>query len=247
MLKIENLYVNYDAIEALRGISFNIQAGEVVCLLGANGAGKSTTLRTISGLLKPRAGRIVFNEFDITGMSTQKIVKLGISQIPEGRQVFPDLTVMEHLELGAYHYHSNRSRRGDYKRSLEQVFELFPELTDKRNRPACTLSGGQQQMVVIGRALMSQPKLLLLDEPTMGLAPILVQKILDTVRGMPGRGISALLVEQNAHAALQIADRGYVLVDGRIALEGKGKELLGNKELWALYLGGKIADKQNPQ
>ncbi len=244
MLNVDNLYVNYDGIEALRGISFHVEAGEIVCLLGANGAGKSTTLRAISGLLTPKAGHIVFNGRDITGLAPEKMVKLGISQIPEGRQVFPGLTVMEHLELGAYSYYSDRARKDEYKQALVQVFELFPALTDKQKRLASTLSGGEQQMLVVGRALMSQPKLLLLDEPTMGIAPILAREILDTVRGLPERGISALLVEQNVRAALRIADRGYVLVDGRIALEGTSNDLSGNKDMRAIYLGGSISSRQ---
>jgi len=243
VLNVENLYVNYNGTEALRGISFHIEAGEIVCLLGANGAGKSTTLRAISGLLTPKSGRIIFHGRDITGLAPEKVVKLGISQIPEGRQVFPGLTVMEHLELGAYHYYSNRSRKDDFKQALAQVFELFPTLVDKQKRLADTLSGGEQQMLVVGRALMSHPKLLLLDEPTMGIAPILAREILDTVRGLPKRGLSALLVEQNAYAALRIADRGYVLVDGRIALEGTSSALLENKDMRAIYLGGRVSSR----
>ncbi len=240
MLKVESLHVNYNGIEALRGISFHVESGEIVCLLGANGAGKSTTLRAISGLLALKSGRIVFSDTDIAGLAPEKIVKLGISHSPEGRQIFPGMTVMEHLELGAYHYYSNRSRKDDFKHYLAQVFELFPALVDKQRQLAGTLSGGEQQMLAVGRALMSQPKLLLLDEPTMGIAPILAREILDTVRELPERGISALLVEQNAHAALRIADRGYVLVDGRIALQGTSSELLENKDMRALYLGGNV-------
>ena len=241
MLKIENLHVNYGGIEAVRGISFRVEAGEIVCLLGANGAGKSTTLRTISGLLTPKAGRIVFQGRDIIGLAPQKIVKFGVSQIPEGRQVFPELTVMEHLELGAYTYFPDRSRKDDFERARAQVFDLFPSLIDKKKRLANSLSGGEQQMLAVGRALMSQPKLLTLDEPTMGIAPILARGILDTVRQLPEKGISALLVEQNARAALRIADRGYVLVNGRIALEGTSNELLDNEEMKAVYLGGSIS------
>jgi branched-chain amino acid transport system ATP-binding protein len=236
----EGLYVNYDRVEALGGISFHVDAGEIVCLLGSNGAGKSTTLRAISGLLTPKAGRIVFEGRDITGTACGKIVKMGISQIPEGRQVFPGLTVMDNLELGAYHYYSNRSRKGEYKQALAQVFELFPALVDRRRQLAGTLSGGEQQMLAVGRALMSLPKLLLLDEPTMGVAPLLAQEILDTVSRLPERGVSALLVEQNAHAALRIADRGYVLANGKIALEGTSSELLANENMVASYLGGGV-------
>ena len=237
MFSVEDLYAGYDSIEALRGISLKVDEGEIVCLLGANGAGKSTTLRAISGIIKSNSGNIMMNSRDISGLTPQKIVKLGISQIPEGRQIFPGLTVMEHFELGAFTYYSNRSRKEELTRNLSQIFELFPVLADKKKRMAGNLSGGEQQMVAIGRALMSQPKLLLLDEPTMGLAPILVKEILNTVKGFPEKGISALLVEQNAHAALRVSVRGYVLVDGKIVLKGASKELLGNNEIGSVYLG----------
>jgi len=239
MLNVENLYVNYDGMEAVRDISFQVGAREIVCLLGANGAGKSTILRAISGLLVPKAGHIVFHDGDITGFAPEKIVGLGISHVAEGRQIFPRLTVMEHLELGAYCYHRDISRRGNFEQALAQVFELFPRLKERQKQLGGTLSGGEQQMLVIGQALMAQPRLLLLDELSMGLAPMLVHEILDTVRGFPERGVSALLVEQNVRAALRIADKGYVLVDGRVALVGTSDELLGNRDLVATYLGGR--------
>ena len=246
MLNVENLCVNYDGIEAVRGISFHVEEREIVCLLGANGAGKSTILRAISGLLVPKAGHIVFHDKDIAGFAPEKIVRQGISQVPEGRQIFPGLTVIEHLELGAYCYHRDRARKGDFEQTLAHVFELFPALKERQKQLGGTLSGGEQQMLAVGRALMSQPKLLLLDEPTMGLAPMLVREILDTVRGFPGRGVSALLVEQNVRAALRIANRGYVLVNGKIALEGNSNELLTNKDLTATYLGGRALPKPEP-
>lgn len=241
MLKVENLYVNYGNIEVLKGISFHVEEGEMVCLLGTNGMGKSTTLSAISGLVTPKAGSIFFYGSDITGLSTEKIIKLGISHIPEGRLIFPDLTVMEHLELGAYQYYSDRSRKDDFKQALALVFNTFPTLKDKQKRIARTLSGGEQQMLVIGRGLMSKPKLLIMDEITMGLAPILSREILTTVRSLTEQGLSALLVEQNAHAALQVATRGYVFVDGKIALEGTSKELLSNQDMRAVYLGGRVS------
>ena len=239
MLNVENLYVNYDGMEAVRGISFQVGAREIVCLLGANGAGKSTILRAISGLLVPKAGHIVFHDSDITGFAPEKIVGLGISHVAEGRQIFPGLTVMEHLELGTYCYHRDISRRGNFEQALAQVFELFPRLKERQKQLGGTLSGGEQQMLVIGQALMAQPRLLLLDELSMGLAPIVVHEILDAVQGFPERGVSALLVEQSVRAALRIASKGYVLVDGRVALAGTCDELLGNRDLAATYLGGR--------
>ena len=240
MLNVENLYVNYNGIEALRGISFHVETGEIVCLLGANGAGKSTTLRTISGLLTPKAGRIVFHGRDITGLAPEKIVKLGISQIPEGRQVFPGLTVMEHLELGAYVYYSDRSRKDDFKQALEQVFELFPALVDRQKQLAGTLSGGEQQMLAIARGLMSNPRLLLLDEPSLGLSPILVKTIFKIIGRVNGEeGTTILLVEQNARMALSLAQYGYILEVGRIVLEDSSEELIQNEDVREFYLGQK--------
>jgi branched-chain amino acid transport system ATP-binding protein len=241
VLNIDNLYVNYDRIEALKGISFHVEAGEIVCLLGANGAGKSTTLRAISGLLIPKAGHILFQDQDITGATPEKVVKQGIGHVPEGRQIFPGLTVMEHLELGTYCHRNDRARKNDFEQTLAQVFELFPVLKERRKQMGGTLSGGEQQMLSVGRALMSQPKLLLLDEPTMGVAPLLVKEILNTVAELPKRGISALLVEQNVRSALCIASRGYVLMNGEIALEGTSSELLANKDMSATYLGGNVS------
>lgn len=239
MLNVKNLYVNYGGAEAIKDISLQVGTGEIVCLLGANGAGKSTTLRAISGLLTPKAGHIVFQDSDITGFAPEKIVRLGISHVAEGRQLFPGLTVMEHLELGAYCYYHDKSRRDSFKQAMAQVFELFPRLKERQKQSGGTLSGGEQQMLVIGQALMAQPKLLLLDELSMGLAPIVVHEILDTVQGFPERGISALLVEQSVRAALRIASKGYVLADGRVVLAGTCDELLGNRDLVATYLGGK--------
>jgi len=239
MLNVENLHINYGGAEAVRGISLQVGVGEIVCLLGANGSGKSTILKAISGLLVPKAGHIVFHDSDIAGFAPEKIVGLGISHVAEGRQLFPGLTVMEHLELGAYCYHSDKSRKGDFEQALAQVFELFPRLKERQKQLGGTLSGGEQQMLVIGQALMAQPKLLLLDELSMGLAPIVVHEILDTVQGFPERGISALLVEQSVRAALRISNKGYVLVDGRVALEGTCDELLDHKDLVATYLGGR--------
>jgi len=244
VLKVDNLYVNYGGIEALSGISFHVEEGEIVCLLGANGAGKSTILRAISGLLIPREGHIVFNDHDITGTAPEKIVRQRISHVPEERQVFLGLTVMEHLELGTFCHRRDRARRGEFEQVLALIFDLFPVLKERRKQLGNTLSGGEQQMLVVGRALMSQPKLLVLDEPTMGIAPMLVREILDTVRELPKRGISALLVEQNVRAALRVAGRGYVLVNGRIALEGTSSELLNNKDMSATYLGGSVSSKQ---
>jgi branched-chain amino acid transport system ATP-binding protein len=245
MLKIENLKAGYDSLEALKGISLNVADGEIICLLGVNGAGKTTTLRTISGIVKPTSGRISMFGTNIVGLSPQKIVRLGISHVPEGRQVFPAMSVMEHFELGAFTYYSKKSRKSEFKKNLDYVFELFPTLSDMRKRFAGNLSGGEQQMVAIGRALMSSPKLILLDEPTMGIAPILVKEILKAVQGFPQIGISALLVEQNAHAALKIADRGLVLVDGKITLQEKSEDLIKNDNVRMAYMGaGTIESRQ---
>ncbi len=237
MLTIENIYIDYGEIKAVEGVSLQVQEGEIVSLLGANGAGKSTILRVVSGLHVPKEGNITFQDRDITRLAPQNIVKLGISHVPEGRQIFSGLTVRENLELGAYTYYYDRSRRDHFRQALAQVFELFPRLMERQKQLGGTLSGGEQQMLAVGRALMSLPKILLLDEPTMGLAPMLVQEILDTVRLFPERGVSALLVEQNVSAALRIADRGYVMKDGKIVLMGTSGELLSNESVKEAYLG----------
>ncbi|GAB2028191.1 ABC transporter ATP-binding protein [Lactovum odontotermitis] len=234
MLKIENISVNYGMIEAVRDISFEVKEGEIVALIGANGAGKTTTLHTISGLLRPKQGKITFLDQDITGMQPQKIVAMGLSQVPEGRHVFPGLTVLENLEMGAY----LKKDRAENARNLKEVFERFPRLEERKNQDAATLSGGEQQMLAMGRALMSTPKLLLMDEPSMGLAPQLIQEIFSIIVDIQKKGTTVLLNEQNAKQALSIADRGYVLETGRIILSGTGKELLESEEVQKAYLGG---------
>jgi branched-chain amino acid transport system ATP-binding protein len=233
LLEVENLHVSYGAIRALQGISFHIAEGEIVTLIGANGAGKSTTLRTISGLLRPVAGKIVFRGRDITKVAAERIVSLGISQVPEGRQIFSRLTVRENLEMGAF---TRRDRR-EIEASMERVFASFPRLRERLNQLGGTLSGGEQQMLAMGRGLMSKPTLLLLDEPSMGLAPILVEEIFKIIQEINSQGTSILLVEQNAAMALSVARRGYVLETGRIVLEGTAQELLENPQVRAAYLG----------
>lgn len=233
LLEVENLHVSYGAIRALQGISFHLDQGEIVTLIGANGAGKSTTLRTISGLLRPSEGDIRFNGQSITNVSPERIVKMGISQVPEGRQIFSKLTVRENLEMGAY---TRRDKR-EIGESMERVFASFPRLKERLGQLGGTLSGGEQQMLAIGRGLMSQPKVLLPDEPSMGLAPILVEEIFDIMKRINAEGTSILLVEQNAAMALSVADRGYVLETGRIVLEGSAKDLLENPQVRAAYLG----------
>nr|WP_053095181.1 ABC transporter ATP-binding protein [Moorella thermoacetica] len=234
LLKVENLDVYYGAIHALKGISLEVNEGEIVTLIGANGAGKSTTLNTICGLLRPRSGRITFQGQALNGLSAPAIVKLGISQVPEGRRIFPNLTVKENLELGAY---LRRDREG-IRRSMQDVFRRFPRLEERQKQMAGTLSGGEQQMLAIGRALMSRPKLMLLDEPSMGLAPLLVQEIFNIIKEINQQGTTILLVEQNANMALSVAHRGYVLETGRITLQGKAAELAVNAAVKKAYLGG---------
>lgn len=233
LLKVDNLHVAYGAIRALQGISFEIAEGEIVTLIGANGAGKSTTLRTISGLLRPTAGDVVFDGQSISRTPPDRIVKMGISQVPEGRQIFSKLTVQENLEMGAY---TRRDKVG-IAESMERVFVSFPRLKERRRQLGGTLSGGEQQMLAMGRGLMSQPRLLLLDEPSMGLAPILVDEIFDIIANINSQGTSILLVEQNAAMALSVAHRGYVLETGHIALEGAAASLLENSEVQSAYLG----------
>ncbi len=233
LLRLEDLEVSYGNIAALKGVSLEVAKGEVVCILGANGAGKTTTMRTISRLLRPRAGRILFHGEDITQVPAHKVVHLGISHSPEGRRVFGILTVEENLWLGAF-----TEKRVDKER-LRWVYELFPRLEERRKQLAGTLSGGEQQMLAIGRSLMSRPELLLLDEPSLGIAPILVRSIFERIREIAGEGVTVLLVEQNARAALKLADRGYVLDVGTIALEGSSADLLASEKVQEAYLGKK--------
>ena len=235
LLEVDSLNVYYGAIHALKGVSFYIKKGEIVTLIGANGAGKSTTINTISGLLKPRSGSITFDGKRIDKIQPHKIVGFGISQAPEGRKIFPNLTTLENLELGAY----TRRDKDGIRKDLERVFELFPRLKERVKQNAGTLSGGEQQMLAIGRSLMSHPKLMLLDEPSLGLAPILVKSIFNTVLEINQQGTTVLLVEQNAHMALQIAHRGYVLETGRIVLGDTAQSLLNNQQVKEAYLGGK--------
>lgn len=234
MLEVENLNVYYGAIHAVKGISFQLEQGEIVALIGGNGAGKSTTLNTISGLLRPRVGTITFQNEDITIVPPQNIVRRGVIHVPEGRRIFPKLTVEENLSMGAYIYDD----KAQIDKDLEDVMVRFPRLRERRKQFGGTLSGGEQQMLAIGRGLMSRPKLLLLDEPSMGLSPILVEQIFEIIREINAQGTSILLVEQNAQMALSIADRGYVLETGRVTLEGNAQELLENPMVIEAYLGG---------
>ncbi len=234
LLNVENLHVYYGQIHALKGISLRVESGEIVTLIGANGAGKSTTLNTISGLLRPRQGRVALFDEDIAALPAHEVVAKGVVQVPEGRRIFGRLTVHENLMMGAY----RRVERSAIERDLERVFTLFPRLKERRAQVAGTLSGGEQQMLAIGRALMSEPKVLLLDEPSMGLAPVLVDQIFETVTGINKLGTTVLLVEQNAYMALQVAHRGYVLQTGEIALAGSAEELQANEEVRKAYLGG---------
>jgi branched-chain amino acid transport system ATP-binding protein len=231
MLKLENVRTSYGPIEALRGIDIEVAEGEIVSLIGNNGAGKSTCLMTISGVLRPSDGRITFEGADVSGMQPHEIVRRGISQVPEGRRIFSRLTVRENLEMGAF------PGRGDFSSRLEDVCRLFPILRERQKQPGGTLSGGEQQMLAIGRALMSRPKLLLLDEPSLGLAPIMVAKIFRTIVEINREGVTVLLVEQNAKAALKLSHRGYVIESGSITLRGPSGDLLGNEKVRHAYLG----------
>ncbi len=231
MLKIENLQVSYGGIQAVRGVSFEVPDGQIVTLIGANGAGKSTTLRSIIGLVPPREGSILYNGEELRGKTTAEIVARGITLVPEGRRVFPDLTVEENLRIGAY------LRKDDLKKDLEWVYELFPRLKERHWQAAGTLSGGEQQMLAVGRALMSRPKLVMMDEPSLGLAPIVVQQIFDIIKKIHEEGVTVLLIEQNANMALHAADMGYVMETGAITFSGPGKELLENPRIQAAYLG----------
>ncbi len=234
MLKVDNLSVHYGVIQAVKDISFEVNEGEVVTLIGANGAGKTSILRTISGLVRPSAGKIEFLGQEIQKEPARRIVANGLSQVPEGRHVFPGLTVLENLELGAF----LRNDREENQKNLKKVFDRFPRLEERKMQDAATLSGGEQQMLAMGRALMSQPKLLLLDEPSMGLAPIFIQEIFDIIQDIQKQGTTVLLIEQNANKALAIADRGYVLETGKVVLSGTGTELLESEEVRKAYLGG---------
>ena len=234
MLKIENLEVAYGNIKAIKGISLEVNKGEIVTLIGSNGAGKSTTLRAISGILKARAGRIIFENEEIQGKEGHEIVKMGICQSPEGRRIFPRMSVDENLDLGAF----LRTDKAGIAADRERVLDLFPRLKERINQKAGTMSGGEQQMLAVGRALMGSPKLLLMDEPSMGLAPVLVQMIFETITKINKQGTTVLLVEQNALAALKVADRAYVLESGTIKMSGKAKDLISNNEVTKAYLGG---------
>jgi branched-chain amino acid transport system ATP-binding protein len=233
MLSLENVSVNYGAIEALNGISLHVEQGEVVTLIGANGAGKTTTLRTITGLLQPKQGRIVFEGEDISARPTHKLVARGISMSPEGRGVFANLSVRENLQMGAYLNKDKTAIAAD----MERAFQMFPRLKEREAQKAGTLSGGEQQMLAIGRALMSKPRLLLLDEPSLGLAPLVVHTIFEAIDEIRSKGTTILLVEQNAHAALGHSDRAYVLETGRIVMTGPSKELAADPKIKEAYLG----------
>ena len=233
MLKAENLNVYYGPIHAVKGVSFEVSEGEVVTLIGANGAGKSTSLKTISGLMRSRGGAIEFMGKSIASTPAHKIVELGIAHVPEGRRIFTSMTVEENLDMGAF-----TVRGGNIDADKERVFEQFPRLKERRKQIAGTLSGGEQQMLAMGRALMSHPKLLMLDEPSMGLAPILVEQVFEIIASLHKAGTTILLVEQNAEMALSIADRAYVMETGRITLSGTGKELAASEEVQKAYLGG---------
>ncbi len=232
MLRVKDLCVYYDAIRAVRDVSFQVKEGEIVSLIGANGAGKTTILHTISGLIRPRSGSIHFCDKDISLIRADKIPGMGLVQVPEGRRVFARMSVSENLEMGAY------SRKDDWKQDYERVMEVLPRLRERRNQMAGTLSGGEQQMLAIGRALMAKPRMLLLDEPSMGLSPLLVGEIFRIIREINQEGMTILLVEQNAKIALTLASRAYVLETGRITMEGDTKDLIDNEEVKRAYLGG---------
>ena len=233
MLAVNDIHVYYGSIHAIKGVSFSVEQGEIVTLIGANGAGKSTVLNTISGLLHPRGGSVTFMGQDLKGVPPHKLVARGMAQVPEGRRIFLQMTVEENLEMGAY-----TQSKASIDGSIEDVYRRFPRLQERRKQIAGTLSGGEQQMLAMGRALMSHPKLLMLDEPSMGLAPILVEQIFDIIRELHAAGTTILLVEQNAQAALSVADRAYVLETGRISLSGTGAELMASDKVREAYLGG---------
>ncbi len=233
MLKVENLNVFYGGIHALKGITFEVPQAKITTLIGANGAGKSTTLRAICSLVKTKTGKIIFKEKDITSFSTDQVVKMGVAMIPEGRKIFPNLTVQENLDLGAF----TRQDKEGIAKDLNWVYELFPRLKERLWQKGGTLSGGEQQMLAVARGLMSRPKLLMLDEPSLGLAPLLVQEIIEIIQKISQEGITILLVEQNAFAALKISDYAYVLETGRLVLKGSGEELLKEEKVKKAYLG----------
>lgn len=233
MLEVKDLEVYYGVIQAIKGISFEVNKGEVIALIGANGAGKTTTLHTITGLLSPKKGHVLFEGKDITKVSAHKIVSMGMAHVPEGRRVFAELSVYENLKMGAY----TRKDKNEIEESLANVYKRFPRLEERKNQMAGTLSGGEQQMLAMGRALMSKPKIILMDEPSMGLSPILVNEIFDIIRAVSESGTTVLLVEQNAKKALAIADRAYVLETGKIVLEGNAKDLLEDDSIKKAYLG----------
>ncbi len=234
MLEVKDLVVKYGMIEAIKGISFHVNEGEIVTLIGANGAGKTTTLQTISGLLKPASGEVLLEGKSLTKINANKIVSLGLAQVPEGRRVFAQQTVLENLKLGAY----SRNDKEEIEKDLENVFELFPRLKERESQLAGTLSGGEQQMLAMGRALMARPKIMLMDEPSMGLSPLLVKEIFRIIENINKQGTTVLLVEQNAKMALSIANRAYVIETGKITLEGTGAELAASEEVRKAYLGG---------
>ena len=235
MLKVENLVVSYGGIEALKGISLNVPEGKIITLIGANGACKSTLLRTIIGLVKPESGKISYNEKEITSLNSQKIVTTGITLVPEGRRVFSNLTVLENLKIGAY----MRNDKAEIEKDIEWIYGMFPRLQERNWQLAGTLSGGEQQMLAVGRALMCRPKLIMMDEPSLGLAPLVIKDIFRIIQEINAKGMTILLIEQNANMALKIADWAYVLETGRITMEGTGKELLENPQIREAYLGKK--------
>ncbi len=234
MLEVKNINVYYGAIHAIKDISFSVNEGEIVTLIGANGAGKSTTLKTISGMVRPKTGTLEYNGVNLANVPAYQIVKHGLSHVPEGRRVFANMSVRENLEMGAY----QRSDKAEIQKDIEHVYDLFPRLRERQNQLSGTLSGGEQQMLATGRGLMSRPKLLLLDEPSMGLAPLLVKEIFEIIKEINKSGTTILLVEQNAHMALSIAHRAYVLETGKIVLEGPAADLAQNEEVRKAYLGG---------
>ncbi|MFF3374329.1 ABC transporter ATP-binding protein [Streptomyces sp. NPDC002680] len=233
LLEVEDLRVSYGKIEAVKGISFSVEAGQVVTLIGTNGAGKTTTLRTLSGLLQPTSGKILFDGKPLNGVPAHKIVSLGLAHSPEGRHIFPRLSIFENLQLGAF----LRKDKEGIEKDIQRAYDLFPILGERRNQAAGTLSGGEQQMLAMGRALMSQPKLLMLDEPSMGLSPIMMQKIMATISELKSTGTTILLVEQNAQAALSLADQGHVMEVGNIVLSGTGQDLIHDESVRKAYLG----------
>ena len=233
MLKVENLKVSFGGIEAVKGISFEVKEGEIVTLIGSNGAGKTTTLRTISGIVKSRSGKVIFNNKNITNIEPSEIVKMGITLCPEGRRIFPDMTVLENIKIGAY------LRNDDITADIKKCQRLFPILKDRENQLAGTLSGGEQQMLAVARSLMSKPKIMMLDEPSLGLAPLVVKNIFEIIKEINNEGVTILLIEQNANMALRIADKAYVLETGKIVTEGTGKELLNDPKIKEAYLGKK--------